>query len=35
MTKEGNRTKDHGPKDPVMLEREARVLEILLLEGLI
>ena len=30
-----NRTKDHGPKDPVMLEREARVLEILLSEGLI
>ena len=25
-----NRTKDHGPKDPIMLEREARVLEILL-----
>ena len=31
----GNRTKDHGPKDPVMLEREARVLEMLLSEGLI
>lgn len=30
-----NRTKDHGPKDPVMLEREARVLEILLSDGLI
>ena len=30
-----NRTKDHGPKDPVMLEREARVLEMLLSEGLI
>ncbi len=29
-----NRTKDHGPKDPVMLEREARVLEMLLSEGL-
>jgi hypothetical protein len=29
-----NRTKDHGPKDPVMLEREARVLEILLSDGL-
>ena len=30
-----NRTKYHGPKDPVMLEREARVLEMLLSEGLI
>ena len=30
-----NRIKDHGPKDPVMLEREARVLERLLSEGLI
>ena len=30
-----NRTKDHGPKDPVMLEREACVLEMLLSEGLI
>ena len=30
-----NRTKGHGPKDPVMLEREARVLEMLLSEGLI
>lgn len=30
-----NRTKDHGSKDPVMLEREARVLEILLSDGLI
>ena len=30
-----NRTKNHGPKDPVMLEREARVLEMLLSEGLI
>ncbi len=30
-----NRTKDHGPKDPVMLEREARVLEMLLSEGMI
>jgi 8-oxo-dGTP pyrophosphatase MutT (NUDIX family) len=30
-----NRNKDHGPKDPVMLEREARVLEMLLSEGLI
>ncbi len=30
-----NRTKDHGPKDTVMLEREARVLEMLLSDGLI
>ncbi len=30
-----NRAKDHGPKDPVMLEREARVLEMLLSEGFI
>ena len=30
-----NRTKNHGPKDPGMLEREARVLEMLLSEGLI
>jgi 8-oxo-dGTP pyrophosphatase MutT (NUDIX family) len=30
-----NRNKDHGPKDPVMLEREARVLEMLLSDGLI
>lgn len=30
-----NRTKDHGPKDPAMLEREARVLEMLRAEGLI
>ena len=30
-----NRTKDHGPKDPIMLEREARVLEMLLSDGLI
>ena len=30
-----NRTKGHGPKDPVMLEREARVLEMLCSEGLI
>lgn len=28
-----NRTPGHGPKDPVMLEREARVLETLLREG--
>ena len=27
-----NRQKDHGPKDPIMLEREARVLE-MLMEG--
>ena len=30
-----NRNKDHGPKDPIMLEREARVLEMLLSDGLI
>ncbi|MBQ7548605.1 MAG: NUDIX domain-containing protein [Clostridia bacterium] len=30
-----NRTKDHGPKDPIMIEREARVLEMLLSERLI
>ena len=29
-----NRSKDHGPKDPVMLEREARVLEMLIFEGM-
>lgn len=28
-----NRTGDHGPKDPFTLEREARVLEMLLAEG--
>ncbi len=28
-----NRTEDHGPKDPVMLEREAKVLEMLISEG--
>lgn len=28
-----NRRPDHGPKDPAMLEREARVLELLLEEG--
>lgn len=28
-----NRHMPHGPKDPVMLEREARVLEILMQEG--
>ena len=31
---ETNRRPDHGPKDPVMLEREARVLEMLIAEGL-
>jgi len=31
---ETNRRADHGPKDPVMLEREARVLELLISEGL-
>ena len=30
-----NRSHDHGPKDSQMLEREARVLEILLAEGLL
>lgn len=30
---ETNRRPDHGPKDPVMLEREARVLEMLIAEG--
>ena len=29
-----NRNKDHGPKDPMTLEREARVLELLTAEGL-
>ena len=29
-----NRYKDHGPKDQLMLEREARVLECLIKEGL-
>lgn len=28
-----NRHEDHGPKDPIMLEREARVLEMLIQEG--
>ena len=32
---ETNRRADHGPKDPVMLEREARVLEMLISEGLL
>ena len=31
---ETNRKDDHGPKDSVMLEREARVLEMLIAEGL-
>ena len=31
---ETNRRADHGPKDPVMLEREARVLEMLIVERL-
>lgn len=30
-----NRTHDHGPKDQIMLEREARVLECLISEGLL
>ena len=30
-----NRSDDHGPKDQQMLEREARVLELLLAEGLL
>ena len=30
-----NREKDHGPKDPIMLERESRVLEMLMQEGYI
>lgn len=28
-----NRYVDHGPKDPIMLEREAKVLELLMQEG--
>ena len=28
-----NRTVDHGPKDPIMIEREARVLEMLKKDG--
>ena len=31
---ETNRRPDHGPKDPIMLEREARVLELLIAEVL-
>ena len=30
---EANRKPDHGPKDPIMIEREARVLELLAKEG--
>lgn len=30
-----NRSPDHGPKDQQMLEREARVLECLMAEGLL
>lgn len=30
-----NRNGDHGPKDPNMLEREARVLELLIQEGIL
>ena len=30
---EANRRPDHGPKDPLMIEREARVLELLIQEG--
>lgn len=30
---EANREKDHGPKDPIMLEREAKVLECLIRDG--
>ncbi|HHU55657.1 MAG TPA: NUDIX domain-containing protein [Acholeplasmataceae bacterium] len=30
-----NRNKDHGPKDPNMIERESRVLELLIKEGII
>ena len=32
---ETNRMADHGPKDPVMMEREAMVLEMLIAEGLL
>ena len=32
---EVNRTHDHGPKDQLMLERESRVLECLIAEGLL
>ena len=31
---ETNRNSDHGPKDQMMIEREARVLELLIKEGL-
>lgn len=30
-----NREVDHGPKDPIMLEREARVLEMMVQEGML
>ena len=30
---EVNRDRDHGPKDQAMIEREARVLEMLIAEG--
>ena len=30
-----NREVDHGPKDQIMLEREARVLEMMIQEGII
>lgn len=30
-----NRCIDHGPKDPIMLEREAKVLEVLMDEGIL
>lgn len=30
-----NRSRDHGPKEPLMLERESRVLELLMREGLL
>jgi len=34
LTGKTTRKDDHGPKDSVMLEREARVLEMLIAEGL-
>ena len=30
---EANRKPEHGPKDPIMIEREARVIELLVKEG--
>lgn len=30
-----NRSDSHGPYDPVMFEREARVIELLMAEGLL